>query len=404
MAESTPPRPPCRIALNLARIDAADVRRGDVVTTDPDLPRSTRLDASLRALPGADKHLRERSPIVLHAGTTRATGRVIPLDEKRFHIVLDEPVPMEGGLGIVVRGFSRSRERGGVLGGGRVLDADAPPLPRKRDTRAREQRVAALDAIEGERLKEAVKHLMDISAPRPVVGAELERRLGLASGDVAKRLEKSGAVTVSEGAVWTTAENLNGLTEELVAKVAAHHRQHPHEPGVSAETIRASMASRAGRELVDFVLARAADRGKVALSGGLVALPSFVAESKAGAEEMAEQLGKALEAAALTGANEADLAGETGQPTTVVRATLARLASDGAARRLGGIWFWEPALSDLRDKVRAHLTEAGKMSVPEFKNLAGVSRKQAIPLLEQLDREGTTRREGDVRVLGAGTR
>jgi hypothetical protein len=43
------------------------------------------------------------------------------------------------------------------------------------------------------------------------------------------------------------------------------------------------------------------------------------------------------------------------------------------------------------------------MSVPTFKDLAGVSRKQAIPLLEQLDREGTTRRQGDDRVAGAGT-
>jgi hypothetical protein len=42
--------------------------------------------------------------------------------------------------------------------------------------------------------------------------------------------------------------------------------------------------------------------------------------------------------------------------------------------------------------------------VPAFKELAGVSRKQAIPLLEQLDREGTTRRQGDERVLGASAR
>jgi selenocysteine-specific elongation factor len=41
------------------------------------------------------------------------------------------------------------------------------------------------------------------------------------------------------------------------------------------------------------------------------------------------------------------------------------------------------------------------LAVPAFKDLAGVSRKQAIPLLEQLDREGTTRRQGDDRIAGA---
>ena len=55
----------------------------------------------------------------------------------------------------------------------------------------------------------------------------------------------------------------------------------------------------------------------------------------------------------------------------------------------------------MREIVRAHLGAHGELSVPTFKDIAGVSRKQAIPLLEQLDREGTTRRQGDLRVLGA---
>jgi selenocysteine-specific elongation factor len=40
-----------------------------------------------------------------------------------------------------------------------------------------------------------------------------------------------------------------------------------------------------------------------------------------------------------------------------------------------------------------------RFSVPEFKDWTGVSRKYAIPLLEYLDRERITRRDGDVRVV-----
>jgi selenocysteine-specific elongation factor len=37
--------------------------------------------------------------------------------------------------------------------------------------------------------------------------------------------------------------------------------------------------------------------------------------------------------------------------------------------------------------------------VPVFKEWTGVSRKYAIPILEYLDREHVTKRDGDVRVL-----
>ena len=40
-----------------------------------------------------------------------------------------------------------------------------------------------------------------------------------------------------------------------------------------------------------------------------------------------------------------------------------------------------------------------KMDVTRFKDLTGVSRKYAIPLLEYLDRERVTRRQGDERVI-----
>jgi selenocysteine-specific elongation factor len=56
----------------------------------------------------------------------------------------------------------------------------------------------------------------------------------------------------------------------------------------------------------------------------------------------------------------------------------------------------------LRAAVRAHLLSHKTMSVPMFKQLFAVSRKQAIPLLEELDHQGVTRRQGDDRVLGPG--
>jgi selenocysteine-specific elongation factor len=61
--------------------------------------------------------------------------------------------------------------------------------------------------------------------------------------------------------------------------------------------------------------------------------------------------------------------------------------------------FHRDALQDLRLRISAEKTNSPKIDVARFKDLAGVSRKYAIPLLEYLDRERVTKRVGDDRVI-----
>jgi selenocysteine-specific elongation factor len=61
--------------------------------------------------------------------------------------------------------------------------------------------------------------------------------------------------------------------------------------------------------------------------------------------------------------------------------------------------FHRDALAELRRKLAAHKAKSPKISVPQFKELTGITRKYAIPLLEYLDRERATRRVGDERII-----
>jgi selenocysteine-specific elongation factor len=61
--------------------------------------------------------------------------------------------------------------------------------------------------------------------------------------------------------------------------------------------------------------------------------------------------------------------------------------------------FHRNALEDLRQRMSSEKTKSSKIDVARFKDLTGVSRKYAIPLLEYLDRERVTRRVGDERVI-----
>jgi selenocysteine-specific elongation factor len=61
--------------------------------------------------------------------------------------------------------------------------------------------------------------------------------------------------------------------------------------------------------------------------------------------------------------------------------------------------FHQAALEALRKQIAACKVQSAKIDVGKFKDLTGVSRKYAIPLLEYLDRERVTKRVGDAREI-----
>ncbi|MCA1613975.1 MAG: SelB C-terminal domain-containing protein, partial [Acidobacteria bacterium] len=91
-----------------------------------------------------------------------------------------------------------------------------------------------------------------------------------------------------------------------------------------------------------------------------------------------------------------------GAPREHARKILQLLLDAGALRRVTPeLFFHRDALDRLIDALRAHAaaTPDRLIDVAAFKDLARVSRKYAIPLLEYLDRERVTRRAGDRRLI-----
>jgi len=61
--------------------------------------------------------------------------------------------------------------------------------------------------------------------------------------------------------------------------------------------------------------------------------------------------------------------------------------------------FHQKTLVELKQRVSELKSSSPKINVSQFKDLLGISRKYAIPLLEYLDREHVTRRAGEERII-----
>jgi selenocysteine-specific elongation factor len=395
---------PTRLAINLAGLPLEAVRRGDVVTDDKNARATKAIDVALRA----EAALRRGMTAQVYIGTARTSARIEPLADPEGGTALarlrfTQPIVVLGGDRFVLRGSDVEGPAGA-----------APPRRRSRDKRR-----AVLAALALGDAAAAVRALVEEAAPRPFPREAFASRFPIA-GDAlvsaAQSLAHKGEIAAIKGHGWIAAARLADLAAAARRLTAEHHKKAPLDRGLPLETLRRKLADVAGAEAAEEAIriataktpltqagSQASPRQKgepIAIEGDIARLPSFgkapVDQAVRGAFEAAAA---ALREAGLKGVSEFAVKEATGASPRDVKAILAKLVRDNIAVHTGDLWFPRAAFDDLTARVRAHLERAPRLSIAEFKELSGLGRKQAIVLLEQLDREGVTRREGDDRLL-----
>jgi selenocysteine-specific elongation factor len=190
--------------------------------------------------------------------------------------------------------------------------------------------------------------------------------------------------------------DLAGRLERLVRE---HHKSQPLSEGLPREEARERVFAHADPALFDRVLADLAASGAMTGRDRLVAAGHAVALSPE-EEDARAAIERALAAAGLTPPEPAALAAEAGVPPEVLSRVLALLLRQKRVVRIEGLHYGSAVLDRLKGEVRALKGEGtAAVDVASFKDRYGLSRKYAIPLLEYLDRERVTRRQGDARVI-----
>jgi selenocysteine-specific elongation factor len=333
-----------RVAVGLPGVERGELRRGETLVEPGAYPVGYRLDILLEAeeVPAA---------LTVHLGSAAIAARVVR-HGNYAQLRLSEPVVAARGDRIVLRTET-------TIGGARVLD---PAPPRGLDP----ERLALL---EGGDPKTIVRSL----ATEPTTADALRARGILTASELEEGL--AGLAQTDNWyfrAEWLQAQQAS-VTERLAERAAAS----PVDPGVPlAELLPAKPWAAAIARLLEVERRE----GKAYLPGAAPSLGEREGE--------ASRLEAVLEQAGPAGA-------ATGDPV------LARyLEGEGQLVRLGEGHAVSPAAYELaRETAVAECEREGSIGLGRFRDLLGISRRPAQLLLERLDADGVTRREGDVRVL-----
>lgn len=354
-----------RTALNLAGIEHGEVTRG-MTLTHAGLFRPTRmLDCALDLL-GSAKALKHRAPVHFHAGTAEVeaevrriggTEAIEPGTTVFARIVLREPVLLFPGDRFIIRMFSPVI----TIGGGTALDVH----PARRPSLERVQALAAGDW-----------RVLVREAPHGLSREELIARTARTD------LREAWYIDPQRGE-----ELLRGWREAL----AAHHKTHPLLPGMPKEQLRGETPAHVFESLL------AKDK-TIVITGDIAHLATHKVALRRDEEAASAKIEAAFAAAGLRVPPVNEVLAQSGVESARARTLLQLLLKANRLVRIADdLVFHADALDELRTVVRTHRGE--RFSVADFKEWTGISRKYAIPLLERLDRERVTRRDGDTRVV-----
>jgi selenocysteine-specific elongation factor len=391
-----------RTAVNLAGVDLEDVRRGMVLAAPGHFSATRHLDARITLLSSA-RPLKNRARAHFHQGTSETIAAVTLLEGAQVvpgglalaHLVLQDEVFLLPGDRFILRQFSPVV----TIGGGVVLQT--VKRRRAKDPAA----LRLLPVLEGGNKTETLLVLLEESVRGLTIDSIISRMGWIAeeAREAAESLVRDGTAVVlqKEPLTIAAASHVNNCAARIRSSVAQFHSTNPLAPGIAKEDLRARAAKEFAPEIFQAALDGLVRAGELAAAGELVKRAGHSVKLADDEDRARREIEAAFAKAGLAVPATADVLAKLGIDLKRAQGVLQILLREKILVRLTeDLVFHANVLAELKRTIGAYKQKRGvRIGVPDFKELTGVSRKYAIPLLEYLDRNGVTRREGDVRVI-----
>lgn len=374
-----------RTAVNLAGIDHAEIQRGFVLSRPNTFAASNVIDLLVNWLDDGDIPL-GRAQFLYHSGTAELSSTLKVLSHERnkctfARLWLSGPVVTTPGDRFVLRLPSPAR----TVAGGSIIDAFPPKRLSRSKTVARLQKLAIAD------LPERILLLTEESRTGRQI-EELVRLVDAPPETVKTLIGQNPQLVFIEGAQRVVTKLwLQNRRDKLLEWLRAFHAKNPSVPGAPVGAARLGLEPSLAAAVFDGV-------PEIRTEGDLIALADHqiqFTDQETRALSRTEQI---FRAASFQPPALMEVLKMSGLDLKKGRALLEVLIKQQRLVRVSEeLVFHADAIAHIRKTLAAY--RGRRFSVPEFKDWTQISRKYAIPLLEYLDRQRVTRREGDSRLV-----
>jgi selenocysteine-specific elongation factor len=385
-----------RTAVNVAGATMEDLARGMTLVPPATFEATRRADVKHRLLASAPHALKNRARVHFHSYAMETvaeivlhgTNRIAAGEESFARLKLPETALLLPGDRFILRQFSPVI----TIGGGVVLDA--APVPRMRIN------IDFLNILAGGDEELILKERIARRGHQGITMSRLIAETAWTRNAIEARLIRC----LQNGAVVRTRDlflhrpAFQSLQADTVSATAQFHRKNPLVGGISREELRAQVD--ASPEVFEAVTSTLVRERKLEVVGELVRLPGQSVVMKDDEAESKKKIEDAFAAAGLRVPGLNEVLGALKVDKSRAQKIVTLLLRDKLLIKISDeLVFHRSALEQLRRELAVYKSKSPRIDVAKFKELTGVTRKYAIPLLEYLDREHVTRRVGDAREI-----
>ncbi len=390
-----------RTAVNLQGVERAAVERGHVLGLAGTLVPSVLVDGTLELLADAPRPLKTRDRVRFHAGTSEIMARVLLLEATELmpgqtafvRFRLEAPLVALPGDRFVIRSYSPMV----TIGGGTLLDIAPPRFKRKAPALVAHLtllRDGAPDAVVEEHIRHAGGagvRVATLSGRVPFGPARLRALL--------ESLQAAGRVAAVDRDWFVHPESLTRLRGLALAALEQFHRAFPLRPGMSREELR-GRAGAADERVFGHLLETLAAEGVVQTDRDKVRLTAHEIRLSAAQQTIVDRVEQEFRTAAAAPPSPEEALTRAGLSGDEEHELFQHLVEGRKLVRVkDSLYFHAEALASIEERLVAMLRERKEIGPGDIKDLLGISRKYAIPLLEFFDARRVTARVGERRVL-----
>lgn len=380
-----------RTAVNLSNVKVEELDRGDVIAPKGALVPSRVLDVKLILLNNV-KPLKNRSRIRFYVGASEVMGRVVLLDRDELsagescyaQMQLESFVCVLYGDRFVLRSYSPME----TIGGGVVLVPNA-----RKHKRYKDQIIDELQNIEHKGKTFQVEKAIYESGVAWTLD-ELAKKFGVVE-EVLAASENLVKVHYGTSAYVYHKQRYEKLKEEVRRLLEDYHKRFPLKDGMPKEELKEKVLREAKSKQFDVMLWLMEQDGLIQAREQVVWLKGFTATLSPKDQQIRERILKELSVSRFKPLKEEEILKSTSEAPV-----LHFLVKTGDVVKLpSGEYLAGAAVEEAKALLVNYLKEHGQITLGAFRDMLGVSRRDALALLEYFDAVRVTKRSGDTRVL-----
>ena len=391
-----------RVAVNLANLKKTDLIRGDVLAKPQSMGRTMMLDVRLTVLPQSERVIENNMQVHLYHETRAMLCKVVLLDREELkagesgyaQLRLAEELCAKAGDRFVVRFYSPLE----TIGGGVILDPS--PVKHKRNDPAVLQAIqvresgSSSDLVlqciteQGAKFQNRKAMMKALTMPEPEFNQELESLL--AEGQVVEYAKDR----------YLAASTLDALGDTLSQMLQEYHKANPLQAGMRKDEVRQKLLKGLDVPSCDGIFALLEQAGRIQTTSQQVALAGFEVQYPPKLKKLRDQVEEIYRQAGFEVPSVDEVYQKfQGDKEACKQVVQAMLSEETLILASPQLFFHRDNYEKALSLVREHFAHNETMTLAQFRDLLGTSRKYALPLLEYWDRIKVTRKVGDNRVL-----